>query len=484
MAEKIEIVRLDAEGAVKETLHDDFPAGWSTARTEFAKLRHGEQGKAAADEGGYIELRVGGVAKMSTKVVTKERKKRPSTKDAADKPKKKAAPKKTEADAADDGEPKMKKQTGYMYHNAQNREAAKAELEAENPDMPAKEKNQGIMKRLADMWGKLDDAAKQKWKDDAPMQQVKPKKAKKEKAEKSTTKRASTGGKVTDKDALEAKMAADGWTKEEKKREGSDHVDKYWIDPAGGKKCRSIVEVARKAYPEFLTDAAKAAAPKKAAPKKKKEDPQAGSLDDYYLGDKAKKSPKKSPRKSPKKAEPEDEEMADAPAPEEEATPEEDAMEEDQEGAEFAQAATADAPTKSHAERALEAGEEDAARIASEAPDRAPPDVSMDDGGVAAAASAAATADHRAAEAYADAAQRTSDDPRAREAWAYRAKAQPMVEAVGVNETQEDKDAAVKKKAELDRKTWAIAHPTLEGTKAGEAIVRTEADVADENVAA
>ena len=43
---------------------------------------------------------------------------------------------------------------------------------------------------------------------------------------------------------------------------------------------------------------------------------------------------------------------------------------------------------------------------------------------------------------------------------------------------------ARREKAELDRKTWAIAHPTLEGTKAGEAIVRTEADVADENVAA
>ena len=68
----------------------------------------------------------------------------------------------------------------------------------------------------------------------------------------SSSSSSSNNNKVTDKDALEAKMAADGWTKEEKKREGSDHVDKYWIDPAGGKKCRSIVEVARKAYPEFL----------------------------------------------------------------------------------------------------------------------------------------------------------------------------------------------------------------------------------------
>ena len=64
MADKIEIVRLDAEGNVKETLHDDSPAGWSAARTEFGKLRHGYHGTAA---GGWLELRVGGVAKMSTK---------------------------------------------------------------------------------------------------------------------------------------------------------------------------------------------------------------------------------------------------------------------------------------------------------------------------------------------------------------------------------------------------------------------------------
>ena len=114
---------------------------------------------------------------------------------------------------------------------------------------------------------------------------VKPKKAKKEKKEPSE-KRQSTGGKVTDKKALEERMAADGWTKEEKKREGSDHVDKYWLDPKGGKKCRSIVEVARKAYPEFLSEAAKAAPTKKkpAAQKKKKPEPQAGPLAASHVG--------------------------------------------------------------------------------------------------------------------------------------------------------------------------------------------------------
>ena len=70
--------------------------------------------------------------------------------------------------------------SGYMYHNAQNREAAKAAVAAAEPDLPAKEANQAVMKKLAEMWGALDDAAKQKYKDDAPMVEVKAKKAPKE----------------------------------------------------------------------------------------------------------------------------------------------------------------------------------------------------------------------------------------------------------------------------------------------------------------
>ena len=80
----------------------------------------------------------------------------------------------------DDGTPKMKKQSGYMYHNAQNREAAKAAVAAAEPDLSSKEANQAVMKKLAEMWGALDDAAKQKYKDDAPMVEVKAKKAPKE----------------------------------------------------------------------------------------------------------------------------------------------------------------------------------------------------------------------------------------------------------------------------------------------------------------
>ena len=55
-------MHVDAEGRVVETLVDNVPAGWSAARTEFGKLRHGETGTKAAAAGGCLELRVGGVA--------------------------------------------------------------------------------------------------------------------------------------------------------------------------------------------------------------------------------------------------------------------------------------------------------------------------------------------------------------------------------------------------------------------------------------
>ncbi len=195
----------------------------------------------------------------------------------------------------------------------------------------------------------------------------------------------------------------------------------------------------------------------------------AGALDDYYLGSKKKTDEK------------EDAEMEDAPAAEPAA---EDAMDEDAPAEEEAEPMETEAPATSHAERAREAEKEDAAKRAQAlAEDKAKADEPQieDDGG---AAAAAATAYHRAAEATWDAKERESDDPRAREAWAYRAKAKPMVDAVSVNETPADSSEADKKQAELVRKTWAVAHPPLDGTKAGETIVRTEADVADENVEA
>jgi hypothetical protein len=81
--------------------------------------------------------------------------------------------------------------------------------------------------------------------------------------------RASTGSRVTDRKALEERMAADGWTKEEKQREGSAHVDKYYLPPNGGRKLNSLVEVARTAYPEFVSE--NSDAPKR-KPKKSLED--------------------------------------------------------------------------------------------------------------------------------------------------------------------------------------------------------------------
>ena len=110
-----------------------------------------------------------------TTVKKKKKKSTGGTPKGAKKEAKAAATAEKMKEAEDDGEPKLKKQSGYMYHNAQNREAAKAAVAAAEPDLPAKEANQAVMKKLAEMWGALDDAAKQKYKDDAPMVEVKAK---------------------------------------------------------------------------------------------------------------------------------------------------------------------------------------------------------------------------------------------------------------------------------------------------------------------
>ena len=70
----------------------------------------------------------------------------------------------------------MKKQSGYIYHNAQRRDAARAAVEAESPNLSTQEKSQAVMKKLADMWNALDDAAKQKYAADAPLVEVKERK--------------------------------------------------------------------------------------------------------------------------------------------------------------------------------------------------------------------------------------------------------------------------------------------------------------------
>ena len=95
--------------------------------------------------------------------------------------------------------------------------------------------------------------------DEAEAPEPPPKKRGKAAAPKAPPKR--RGAFKLDKGALEARMAADGWTKEEKPRPGTTHVDKYFVPPGGGKKLRSVLEVARAAYPEFLAggDAAAAA---------------------------------------------------------------------------------------------------------------------------------------------------------------------------------------------------------------------------------
>ena len=70
--QKIEIVRLDGKGAVQETL--EAPQSYADARAAFGKLRHAT----TLDDGGSLELRVGGVAKLSTK--DEKKKKKPAKK--------------------------------------------------------------------------------------------------------------------------------------------------------------------------------------------------------------------------------------------------------------------------------------------------------------------------------------------------------------------------------------------------------------------
>ena len=77
--------------------------------------------------------------------------------------------------ADEDEKVAMKKQSGYQFHNSQHRETVKKEIEAENPDLPAKEKNALITKRLGDMWKRLDSAAQHRYKADAPYVVVKQK---------------------------------------------------------------------------------------------------------------------------------------------------------------------------------------------------------------------------------------------------------------------------------------------------------------------
>ena len=66
--QKIEIVRLDGKGTIQETL--EAPQSYADARAAFGKLRHAT----TLDDGGSLELRVGGVAKLTTKDEKKKKK--------------------------------------------------------------------------------------------------------------------------------------------------------------------------------------------------------------------------------------------------------------------------------------------------------------------------------------------------------------------------------------------------------------------------
>ena len=89
---------------------------------------------------------------------------------------------------------------------------------------------------------------------DEDEEEPKAKKAKKEKKPK-----AKRTDRLTDKDALNARMKEDNWTVTEKMRPAKDGVapkkagDKYFRKPGEAKQYRSLLEIARAHYPEFLT---------------------------------------------------------------------------------------------------------------------------------------------------------------------------------------------------------------------------------------
>merc|ERR1712147_580673 len=74
----------------------------------------------------------------------------------------------------------MRKQSGYVFFQSQHREAASAavDIDPDTNTLGARERNQAVMRKLAEMWGALDDASKQKWSDDAPRVPVKERKPK------------------------------------------------------------------------------------------------------------------------------------------------------------------------------------------------------------------------------------------------------------------------------------------------------------------
>ena len=69
----------------------------------------------------------------------------------------------------------MRKQSGYVFFQSQHREAASAavDIDPDTNTLGARERNQAVMRKLAEMWGAFDDASKQKWSDDAPRVPVK-----------------------------------------------------------------------------------------------------------------------------------------------------------------------------------------------------------------------------------------------------------------------------------------------------------------------
>mmetsp|Transcript_17103 Transcript_17103/g.53393 ORF Transcript_17103/g.53393 Transcript_17103/m.53393 type:complete len:423 (+) Transcript_17103:202-1470(+) len=367
------------------------------------------------------------------------------------------------SDDAELEEPKMKKMSAYLYYSQQNRPAAKQAVDEdpENAEMGAGDKNRAVVKKLGAMWKALEKADQEKWKEDAPMVEVKPKKPKAKKSEgggaaAAADKPKKATGKLADKEGLEAKMEADGWVKEEKERANGTGVDKSFIPPDGkGKKQRSLLAVARAAYPEFLTDEAASPAPKKkpAAKKAKADKPAGKGIADFYptanqggLRDAAEYEKDAAAAA----ADDGDEEMADGGE-----------GEKDDGDDEMAEAAAAPPPPPKEGDLSSELKKGDEIVFRPEARPKEDEVEVIDDGGAAAKAEGDA---FKQKEKELDEAEKDSDDPRAREAYAYRQKNVENINKVSVNDVPddtEDAEAKALKQKEKMRKEFISAHPPL-----------------------
>ena len=240
------------------------------ARKMFGEFRFAE-----SNQGKVLRL----LNENSETVLTNEKPVKPEKKRKAKKKKEEEeeeeAPQEEEEEPEEPKKKKPKKMTGYNLFMKETRIKVIEELSAEEKAMSHKEKNGIIMSRVGSTWKALNKAEKEEWNerakeataarmedDDDAKNNVSGAGKKKQQriiqAEKALEKAEKEA--VEDQEGLLERMEADDWTILEAERaDGKGVIKTYQF---GLKKYRSLLEVARHSYPEFLNTAAKANLPK------------------------------------------------------------------------------------------------------------------------------------------------------------------------------------------------------------------------------